>query len=475
MTRTIIISSPQTRSIGCGLDLAIQAERKSRLFRWICQSNETICRALVIYFCMFIFLFATGCAVNPVTGKKQFTLISEPQEIAIGEEQYPIATQVSGGLLQDKALQAYVNNVGQKLAKTSHRPDLKYEFNVVNSSAVNAYALPGGKISITRGLLSRMENEAQLAGVLGHEIGHVTARHVSNALTRQLTAQLALATFSAYLEAKEIKHREYYSFAGLMATQLTLLKFSRDQESQSDELGIEYMSKLGYNTEGFVQMLGILQSAASREPSKVEGWLSSHPLTKNRINGARTRIAQRGATGSNTTFNMEEFQRGTQILQKIAPAYQHYDQAEKLMAKKNTQQAIVEYRKAIDLTSDQALFYSDLAFAYFKINNLREARVNIDRALQLYPGLFQSRFYSGLIALQTPDYSRALTDFGRADKLIPNQPSVIFYQGMCYEKLTNKDMAVKKYQQVLKLTSEGEYAQKAQERLTALEAANAAQ
>ena len=145
------------------------------------------------------------------------------------------------------------------------------------------------------------------------------------------------------------------------------------------------------------------------------------------------------------------------------------------MAKKNTQQAIVEYRKAIDLAPDQALFYSDLAFAYFTINELREARVNINRALQLYPGLFQSRFYSGLIALQGQDYSRALTDFDGANKLIPNQPSVTFYQGMCYEKLTNKNMAVKKYQQVLKLASEGEYAQKAQERLTALEAANAAQ
>lgn len=432
-------------------------------------------RIIIIYIYMFIFLFATGCAVNPVTGKKQFTLISEPQEIAIGEEQYPIATQVSGGLLQDKALQAYVNGVGQKLAKTSHRPNLKYEFNVVNSSAINAYALPGGKISITRGLLSRMENEAQLAGVLGHEIGHVTARHVSGVLTRQLTAQLALATLSAYLEAKEIKHREYYSFAGLLATQLTLLKFSRDQESQADELGIEYMGKLGYNTEGFVQMLGILQSASLREPLRIEGFLSSHPLTRDRINAARTRIAQRRATEPNTKFNTEVFKQKTQTLRHLAPAYQHYDQAEKLMAKKNTQQAIAEYRKSIDLVPDQALFYSDLAFAYFKINNLREARANVDKALQLYPDLFQSRFYSGLIALQTPDYSRALTDFGGADKLIPNQPSVTFYQGMCYEKLTNKDMAVKKYQQVLKLAGEGEYAQKAQERLTALEAADAAQ
>ncbi|MBM3239771.1 tetratricopeptide repeat protein [Candidatus Poribacteria bacterium] len=425
--------------------------------------NIPICAAVLILLCAIV-----GCAVNPVTGKKQFTLVSESQEVAIGDEQYPIMTQVSGGLFQDEELQAYVNEVGQKLAKVSHRPELKYQFNVVNSSELNAYALPGGKISITRGLLTRMDNEAELAGVLGHEIGHVTARHVSTALTRQLTAQLVMAAMTTYLKEKEVKYGEYYSLAGLLATQLMMLKFSRSQEYQADELGIQYMAKLNYNTEGYVQLLELLQSTYSREPTFVEGWMSSHPLTRDRIETAKSQIAQSGSTSADKTFNEAGFKRRIKILRQAEPAYKHYDQAEKMMAEGKIPPAIVEYKKAIEIAPNQAIFYSDLAFAYFKSNQLKESQVNIDKALKLYPDLFHSQFYSGLIYFHAKDYRRSLASFDVADKLIPSQPSVKLNQGMCYENLKNTEMAVKKYQEVLTLANEGEIAQKAQERLNAL-------
>src|SRR5512139_888933 len=129
-----------------------------------------------------------ACAVNPVTRRSELSLMSESQEVQMGAESYPLYTQMSDGLFQDEALQAYVQSVGERLARGSHRPDLDYRFNVVNSSEINAYALPGGKISITRGLLSKMKNEAELAAVLGHEIGHVTARHAAAGYTRQVLA-----------------------------------------------------------------------------------------------------------------------------------------------------------------------------------------------------------------------------------------------------------------------------------------------
>ena len=314
---------------------------------------------------------------------------------------------------------------------------------------------------------SLMDNEAELASVLGHEIGHVTARHVSTALTRQLTAQLVLTAMTAYLEEKEVKHSEYYSLAGLLATQLMMLKFSRSQESQADELGIQYMAKLNYNTEGFVKMLEILHSAQSREPTAVEGWMSSHPLTRDRIEAAKSQIAQI-STSADAKFNEDEFKRRTKVLQQVEPAYKHYDQAEKMMSEGQIQPAIAEYKKAIEIAPNQATFYSDLAFAYFKSNQLTESQSNIDKALQLYPGLFQSQFYSGLIYFQAKDYRRSLASFDAADKLIPSQPSVKLNQGMCYENLKNTEMAVKKYREVLELANEGEIAQKAQERLTAL-------
>jgi len=413
---------------------------------------------------VLLLFFVQACSVNPVTGKRELTLITESEEIAIGKEQYPLMTQVSGGLFQDSELQAYVNEVGQKLAKVGHRPNLKYEFNLVNSSALNAYALPGGKISITRGLLARMSNEAQLAGVLGHEIGHVTAKHIAAGITRQMAAAAVLAALSTYLEEKEVKHREYYTLSGLLATQLMMLKFSRAQESQSDMLGIEYMSKVGYNTEGFVEMLEILHSASSHEPTKLEGFLSSHPLTNDRINAAKTKIAQSSAGPKNE----REFERRTRGLKRVASAYEHYDTAEKLMSEGKIQQAIGEYNQAIKIAPDQAVFYSDLAFAYFKANKLNQAKTNIDKSLRMYPDFFPSRFYSGLINFQLENHQQSLADFDKADKLIPKQPPVRFYQGMCNEKLGRKQIAVQKYQEVLKLSREGDYAKKAQERLKAL-------
>jgi len=413
---------------------------------------------------MLLVFSVQACSVNPVTGKRQLTLITESQEIAIGEEQYPLMTQVSGGVFQANELQTYVNEVGQKLAKVSHRANLKYEFNVVNSSEINAYALPGGKISITRGLLARMKHEAQLAAVLGHEIGHVTAKHIAAGITRQMAAVAVLAVLSTYLEEKEVKHSEYYTLGGLLATQLMMLKFSRNQERQADELGIEYMSKVSYNTEGYVELLEILLSVQSREPTKIEGFLSSHPLTRDRIEAAKTKTVQ-SSTGSK---NEREFERRTEVLRQVAPAYTHYDTAEKLMAEGKIQRAIAEYNQAIKMAPDQAVFYSDLAFAHFKADQLNQAKTNIDKSLRMYPDFFQSRFYSGLINSHLDNHQQALADFEQAEKLIPKQPPVRFYQGMCNEELGRKEIAVQKYREVLSLTTEGDYAKKAQERLKAL-------
>jgi len=137
-------------------------------------------------------LAVAACATNPVTGKKQLILVSEEQELALGAQQYAPSIQQSYGKANDAALQAYVQRVGAGLAAVSHRPQLPYEFTVVNANYLNAFALPGGKICITRGLLSTMTTEDQLAGVLGHETGHVTSRHGAQGATRGTMAQIGL-------------------------------------------------------------------------------------------------------------------------------------------------------------------------------------------------------------------------------------------------------------------------------------------
>ena len=236
----------------------------------------------------FLFLFSLSqCAVNPVTGRSELSLISESQEIEMGKQYYGPTIQSFDGLYLDDEAETYVSDVGQNLARLSHRPHLDYEFKVVNSSQVNAFALPGGKICITRGLLTHMDHESQLAAVLGHEIGHVTAKHGVRAMSRQLLLGGLLSLGAAALDYKGVQGRDAMMTAGLVGLQAVLAKYSRDQESQSDELGLQYMTKANYNPTGAVQLFELFEKLQTREPSFVEKMFASHPQSTDRKERAK--------------------------------------------------------------------------------------------------------------------------------------------------------------------------------------------
>ena len=220
----------------------------------------------------FLLLF-NNCSRNPVTGKRQFLLMSESQELALGKESDP---QILGefGMYPDANLQNYLNERGQAMAKISHRPNLAFQFKVVDSDVVNAFAVPGGYVYFTRGILAHFNSEAQLMGVLGHEIGHVTARHSAQQYTSQTFTQLGLVIGM-------IAFPKFQQFGDLASTglQLLFLKFSRDHESQSDKLGVEYSSKLGYDAHEmgtFFNTLGKL-SAGEDGSQRIPTFMSSHP------------------------------------------------------------------------------------------------------------------------------------------------------------------------------------------------------
>src|SRR5213595_4027039 len=182
-------------------------------------------------------LGAGACAVNPATGSRQLMLISESQEIAMGRD-YDRQVGASIGLYPDSGLQRYLQQFGTRLAATSERPNLPWTFRVVDDPVVNAFALPGGFIYVTRGIFAHLNSEAELAGVVGHEIGHVTARHSVSQLSKQQLAQLGLAVGS-------IASPELGRYAGLagQAFGVLFLKYSRDNESQADDLGLRYMRR----------------------------------------------------------------------------------------------------------------------------------------------------------------------------------------------------------------------------------------
>jgi predicted Zn-dependent protease len=205
-------------------------------------------------------------------------LISEQQEIQMGAEADPQIV-AAFGLYPDDKLQAFINEKGQKMAKISHRPNLKYEFKILDSPVVNAFAVPGGYVYFTRGILANFNNEAEFAGVLGHEIGHITARHTARAQSKQLLFQ---AGFIAGL----IVSPEFAQFAdvGEQALGLLFLKFGRDHETESDELGVDYSTQIGYDAHKMADFFGTLKRIGDESGSEIPTFLSTHPDPGNRFN-----------------------------------------------------------------------------------------------------------------------------------------------------------------------------------------------
>jgi len=227
---------------------------------------------------LIIVLFIAACAVNPVTGKKQLVLMSEAQEIALGAESDPAIIQ-QFGLYQNDAIQNFINARGQEMVKVSHRPDLKFTFRILDSPVVNAFAVPGGYVYFTRGIMAHFNNEAEFAGVLGHEIGHVTARHSVEQYTKSTVAQVLL--IGGIIISPELR-----AFANEAQTAMGLLflKYSRDNESQSDQLGVEYSTKVGYDAHEMADFFKTLKALSESQGEELPTFFSTHPDPSDRYN-----------------------------------------------------------------------------------------------------------------------------------------------------------------------------------------------
>ena len=223
-------------------------------------------------------VFLHSCAVNPVTGKKEIMLVSAEQELAMGAQSDP-AIIANYGLYNDESIQNFINVKGKEMGAISHLPDLDYKFRILDSPVVNAFAVPGGYIYFTRGIMAHFNNEAEFAGVLGHEIGHITARHSAAQMSKQ---QLYGGLFVAgMIVSEEFRQMGELAQQGLG---LMFLKFGRDDESQSDELGVSYSTQVGYDASqmaGFFELLHRLQAQAG---VSIPTFQSTHPDPVDRFN-----------------------------------------------------------------------------------------------------------------------------------------------------------------------------------------------
>lgn len=231
------------------------------------------------------FVLLQGCAVNPVSGEREFVLVSEDQEIAMGAQGAESVRQ-SVGLVDDAGLQDYVQELGMSMAVDSERPGLPWSFGVIDDPTPNAFAFPGGYIFITRGLLGLMGNEAELVSVLGHEIGHVTARHSVAMMTRAQVAQIGLGVGS--ILSPEIAE---FSEAAASGLSLLFLSYGRDAERQADDLGFGYALNHGYDVREMPNVFASLQDASRlADASPLPNWLASHPEPAERIRRIETRL-----------------------------------------------------------------------------------------------------------------------------------------------------------------------------------------
>ena len=266
---------------------------------------------LTLIACILALLFYQ-CSRNPVTGKNQLSLMSEAQEKQMGQESDP-QVLAEFGKYNDPALQAFINEKGQEMAKISHRPDHGFTFQVIGSPIVNAFAVPGGFVYFTRGIMAHFNNEAEFAGVLGHEIGHITARHANaqakdNLLTQVGVIALVVASPAAAQFAESI----------MQGAQLLLLKFSRAHESQSDELGVEYSTKIGYDAHQMATFFGTLARLSDKAGARIPVFMSTHPDPGDRFNRVHKLADQaQSATTVNKTnlkINRDEYLRRIQGL-----------------------------------------------------------------------------------------------------------------------------------------------------------------
>ena len=401
-----------------------------------------------VAFSLFAFtalaLAVYACAVNPVTGKSELALVSftEAEEVKLGAQAYTPAVQQQGGFYRDSALEAYVQGVGMRLARVSHRPNLNYRYRVLNSSVPNAFALPGGFIVINRGLLVGLKSEAEMAAVLGHETGHVTAKHSLAGDQRALASNVLLAGVSIATGGST----GLMQLSGITAS-LVNNGFSREQEREADWLGIDYMVKAGYNPEGAIKLQEYFYSEleGGKNPMFVEGLFRTHPFSKERLDNARARVAQQypgTVRNPNYTFNETVFLQKTSRLREVQKAYDIADEGDKLLNEKRYDEALAKYQAAAAREPSQAPFPSSIGRVHLIRKNYAAAEGPLRQAIRLDDEFFEPHLLLGALNYQKNEYRAAIPELSRSMDLLPTKQAAAMLS-KSYEAIGDRENAQK--------------------------------
>lgn len=407
-------------------------------------SRRSQAKFSITAFGLSLLLSLSACSVNPVTGKNELSWVSEGAEIDIGTKQYAFQQQVGGGYYElDPDLTRYVQSVGNKIAKYSSRSHLPYEFVVINDGTPNAWALPGGKIAIHRGLLTELQDESELAAVLAHEIVHADARH--SAQSQEVGSLISVGQMAAniLLAQKGVNNKSVQqglAYGGLYGQ----TSYSRGRELEADEYGMHYMSQAGYDPVGAINLQKTFVALSEGRRSDFFSELfASHPPSQSRVN-ANQATAQK--LPSNGQRNRDRYQQELAKLRRRQPAYDKIDEAKKAVGEKDFRQAIALADQAIKMEPNEGLFFEIKGFAQSQLNRSADALKSYNEAVSLNPKYFSPLLRRGLLKHELKSFQAAEEDFRNSLTKLPTQIAYIKL-GEIEEERNNCQSALKYYQQ----------------------------
>jgi predicted Zn-dependent protease len=354
-----------------------------------------------------------------VTGKKELMLVGEGTELQIGQRNFAPMRQAEGGDQQlDPALTSYVQGVGQRLAAVSDRK-LPYEFAVLNNSIPNAWALPGGKIAVNRGLLTELKSESELAAVLGHEVVHAAARHSAQAMSRGMLIQGGL--IAAQVAAHDSDYGNIAMLGAGIGAQLVTQRYSREAELEADSYGIAYMKRAGYDAQGAVSLQETFVRLNDRKDS---GWLSglfaSHPPSPERLDANRRKVAALPPGGDS---GVDRYRAALAATMRAKPAYDAYDEGRKALSEKQPDLALTRAEQAIRLEPGEGHFYALKGDALLVQKKLAPAKDAYTAAIGRNDQFFYYHLQRGLVAERQRDDESARRDLETSIRLLPTGPA----------------------------------------------------
>jgi len=409
---------------------------------------------------------AVGCAVNPVTGEKQFMLVSESQEIQIDRQHSPHQLSTDYGTLQDRSLSAYIDRVGKTLVPHTHRKQMPYAFKGVNAVYVNAYAFPGGTIATTRGILLKLQNEAELAALLGHELGHINARHTARQMSKSQATSALVGVGQILVGMKYEKYAGLAGQLGMMGAGMLLASYSRENEREADGLGNVYMVKSGYNTMGFVGLMNMLKKMSAHKTGAVELLFSTHPMSSERYRAAVDNAQNRYQTARNLPMYRDRYMDNTRSLRRIKDAVEALQKGEGAMGQNQFDPAETHIARALKTAPDDYTGLLMMAKCKLAREKASEAERYVEKARQVNPDEAQAFHVNGFVKIKRKKYDAALREFSGYDRLLPGNPNTLFFKGLAYEGKQRKPDAANHYKQFLQAVNQGPQAEHAFKRLT---------